>query len=111
MSSTHEGTATPSRTPSAASPTPPVPSSFVHFANRDTDTGRKVAGLLGRFVAGPLALPDEVARELGRDRARADPLSDAFIDAAFERGSVGKTRALVEQALADGIGAVTDAPP
>jgi hypothetical protein len=88
-----------------------IPGSFVYFANRDTDTGRKVARLLGRFVAGPLALPDEVARELGRDRARADPLSDAFIDAAFERGFVGKTRAFVDQALAQGIGAVPDAPP
>jgi hypothetical protein len=67
--------------------------------------------LLGRFVAGPLALSDDVARELGRDRARADPLSDALIDAAFERGFVGKTRALLDQALRDGIGAVPDAPP
>jgi hypothetical protein len=58
-----------------------------------------VAALLGRFVAGPLALPDEVAHELGR--ARADALSDGLIDAAFERGFVGKTRELVDQALRD----------
>lgn len=97
--------------PSATAPAAPIPDSFVYFANRDSDTGRKLTGLLGRFVAGPLALPDEVAGELGRDRARADPLSDAFIDAAFERGFVGKTRALVDQALRQGIGAVHDAPP
>jgi hypothetical protein len=66
--------------------------------------------LLGRFVRGPLALPDDVATELGRDRARADPLSDAFNEAAFDGNYVRDTRRLLERALEHGIGSVPDAP-
>jgi hypothetical protein len=89
---------------------PEVPSSFRYFANRGSARSRQVLSLFGRFVSGPLALPDDVATELGRDRARADPLSDAFIDAAFDGGYVRDTRRLVELALRDGIASVPDAP-
>ncbi|HEY1974355.1 MAG TPA: hypothetical protein VGH89_40850, partial [Pseudonocardia sp.] len=88
-----------------------IPSSFRYFENRDGEVGHRLAGLLGRFVAGPLALPDEVATELGRDRDRADPLSDAYVRAAFERGLAKNVRRLVDQALDEGIESVPDAPP
>jgi hypothetical protein len=53
VTSTHAGAA-----PTSASAKPTIPSSFVYFANRNADAARKMARLLGRFVAGPLALPD-----------------------------------------------------
>jgi mpaB/rubber oxygenase-like protein len=90
---------------------PEVPTSFRYFANRGSARGRQLVALLGRFTKGPLALPDEVATELGRDRAKADPLSDAFIEAAFDGGYVRNTRRLVDQALEHGIASVPDASP
>jgi len=89
---------------------PEVPTSYRYFANRGGARGGQLMALLGRFVRGPLALPDDVATELGRDRARADPLSDAFIEAAFDGGYVRDTRKLVDQALEHGIGSVPNAP-
>ena len=91
--------------------TPEVPSSFHYFANRSSARGQQLLTLLGRFVRGPLALPDDVATELGRDRARADPISDAFIAAAFDANYVRDTRRLIDQALDHGIDSVTNAPP
>lgn len=76
-----------------------------------TSSSRGLSRLFGRFVAGPLALPDDVARELGRDRARADVPSDALVQAAFDRGFIGRTRALVDQAPEHGIASVPDARP
>ncbi|HEX4249878.1 MAG TPA: hypothetical protein VH008_18580, partial [Pseudonocardia sp.] len=96
--------------PPAGARAPEVPSSFRYFANRGSARSRQILGILGRFVSGPLALPDDVATELGRDRARADPLSDAFIEAAFDDGYVRDVRRLVDRALSDGIGSVPDAP-
>ncbi|MDT7598816.1 MAG: hypothetical protein QOK26_893 [Pseudonocardiales bacterium] len=86
MPSMHACPELPSGTPTVASPPAAMTRVFVHFANRDTGTGREAGGVLGRFVTAPLAGPDEVARELGCDRVRADTLSDALTDAAFERG-------------------------
>ena len=91
--------------------TPPeVPTSFRYFANRDSERGRLLLRMFGRFVRGPLALPDEVATELGRDRARADALSDAFITVAFDGGYARNARKLVDQALEHGIDSVPDSP-
>ncbi|MDT7632150.1 MAG: hypothetical protein QOI50_4080, partial [Pseudonocardiales bacterium] len=91
--------------------TPEVPSSFRYFANRGSERSQQLMSVFGRFVSGPLALPDEVATELGRDRARADPLSDAFISAAFDGGYARSARRLVDQALDHGIATVPEAPP
>ncbi|MDT7670529.1 MAG: hypothetical protein QOC74_3312 [Pseudonocardiales bacterium] len=87
-----------------------VPGSFRYFANRGSERSQQLMSVFGRFVSGPLALPDEVATELGRDRARADPLSDAFIGAAFDGGYAREARRLVDRALEHGIAAVPDAP-
>jgi hypothetical protein len=45
-------------TPRSAPPALRIPGSFVYFANRDSDTGQKLARPLGRFAAGPLAQAD-----------------------------------------------------
>jgi hypothetical protein len=42
----------------SAPPALRIPGSFVYFANRDSDTGQKLARPLGRFAAGPLAQAD-----------------------------------------------------
>jgi hypothetical protein len=91
-------------------PGPEVPTSFRYFANRDSARARSLRRVFGLFVSGPLPLPDDVATELGRDRARADVLSDAFISAAFDGGYAGRARKLLDQALEHGIAAVPDAP-
>ena len=88
-----------------------IPSSFKYFDKRNTDAGRKMAQELGRFVDGPIALPDLVAGELGRDRARADALSDEFIGAAFAGKYAHEARKMVDQALDHGIDSVPDASP
>jgi hypothetical protein len=90
--------------------TPEVPSSFRYFANRGTERSANLIAQFGRFVPGPLALPDEVATELGRDRARADPLSDALVAAAFEGNYAREVRKLVERALEHRISTVADPP-
>ncbi|WP_280236115.1 oxygenase MpaB family protein [Nocardia cyriacigeorgica] len=88
-----------------------IPTSYRYFDNRSSAEGQAAARMAGLFVKGPLALPDEVARELGRDRGRADPLSDDFVEAAFSGHYSREVRKLVDQALGEGIDAVTDAPP
>src|SRR5438105_15468473 len=91
--------------------TPPVPASFRYVQNLNTDVGMRVAAFTGRFVSGPLTLPDDVVRELGRDRARGDVLSDALVDAAFAGGWARRLHGLVDQALDHGIDSGADAPP
>jgi hypothetical protein len=90
---------------------PPIPASFRYAQNLDTDVGARVAAFIGRFVPGSLALPDDVVRELGRDRARGDHLSDALVEAAFAGGWTRRLHSLVDQGLDHGIASVADAPP
>jgi hypothetical protein len=92
-------------------PTVEVPTSFVYFKNRDTASGKSLARALSRFVTGPVEFPDDVVTELGRDRARSDPLSDAFMEAAFKGKYAREARKMVDQALDHGIGSVPDASP
>jgi hypothetical protein len=89
----------------------PIPASFRYFQNLNTAVGVRVAAFTGRFVSGSLTLPDDVARELGRDRARGDVLSDALVDAAFAGGWSRRLHGMVDQALDHGIDSVADAPP
>ncbi|MGW4830261.1 oxygenase MpaB family protein [Amycolatopsis japonica] len=88
-----------------------IPSSFKYFEKRSGPAGAAITRRLSRFVKGPLALPDGVAEALGRDRGRADPLSDSFIEAAFTRKNAREARKMVDQALDEGIHSVRDASP
>ncbi|MCW2655117.1 MAG: hypothetical protein JWR32_6093 [Mycobacterium sp.] len=88
-----------------------VPSSFRYFQNRERPRAKQLAGSLSKRVSGPIELPDAIALELGRDRSRGDPVSDEFIDAAFDAGNVKEARRQVEQGLAGGIGSVGNPLP
>jgi hypothetical protein len=89
-----------------------VPSSFGYFENRQRPRGKKLASSLSKRMSGrPIELPDGIALELGRDRRHGDPISDDFIDNAFESGNVKEARRQVEQALAGGIESVTNPSP
>src|SRR6202165_5848147 len=88
-----------------------VPTSFKYFENRDSATGKSVARALSKFVTGPLEFSDDVVTELGRDRARSDPLSDAFMETAFKGKYAREARKMVDQALDHGIGSVPEASP
>jgi hypothetical protein len=91
-------------------PQPDYPASFRFYENRHGRDGRKLAKALSRFVSGDLSLPDSVIHDMGRDRARADPLSDTFIEAAFANGYARDARKLVETALQTGIDSLPDPP-
>jgi mpaB/rubber oxygenase-like protein len=88
-----------------------LPTSFRYFENRDSAAGKALARALSKYVTGPLAYPDAVVTELGRDRARSDPLSDAFMEAAFKGKYARDARKMVDHALDQGIGNVPNAPP
>jgi hypothetical protein len=88
-----------------------VPSSFRYFENKERPRGKQLASFLSKHTSGPIELPDDIAVELGRDRGRGDPVSDAFIDTAFDARNVKTARHQVEQALASGIGSVSDPLP
>ena len=88
-----------------------VPSSFRYFENKEGRRGKQLAANLSKRLSGPIELPNELALELGRDRGRGDPVSDDFIDAAFETRNVKTARRQAEQALASGIDSVGDPLP
>lgn len=90
---------------------PSVPSSFRYFENTRRPRARQLADSLAKRVSGSIELPDAIAAELGRDRGRGDPLSDDFIDAAFEARTVKEARRQVEQALASGVESVENLLP
>jgi hypothetical protein len=90
---------------------PGVPPSYRYFENRDSAKGKAIARSFAQFVKGPLALPDGIVTELGRDRARSDPASDAFMEAAFTGKYAREARKMVNQALEGGIDSVPDASP
>jgi hypothetical protein len=89
----------------------PIPSSFRYFANRNSAFSRRITQRMSRSVSGRLELPEETVLALGRDRAVGDAVSDTFIDSAFETGQVRQARTQVEQALASGIGTVSEPLP
>jgi hypothetical protein len=89
-----------------------VPSSYRYFENKERAKGQQLASSLSKRVSGqPIELPDDIALELGRDRGRGDPVSDHFIDNAFQAGTVKEARRQVEHALASGIGSIADPLP
>jgi hypothetical protein len=88
-----------------------VPTSFRYFENRDSSSAKALERALGKYVTGPVEFPDEVVTELGRDRARSDPLSDAFMEAAFKGKYARDARKMVDQALDNGISSVPHASP
>ncbi|MGV9310774.1 oxygenase MpaB family protein [Streptomyces sp. NPDC003691] len=89
---------------------PPIPPSFTYRLARHSPAGRALEKKLSRHIKGGIELPEEIVDELGRDGARGDALSDAFIDAAFAGGFIRDARRMVDQALEHGIGSVPDAP-
>jgi hypothetical protein len=88
-----------------------IPASWRYFENRDSPAGQRLAEQFAKRVSGPLELSDEVVRELGKDRARSDDVSDEFIDNAFASHTVKLAREQVTQALAVGIESIEDPLP
>lgn len=87
-----------------------VPESFSYYRNHGRPEFRRVATAMRLLTRGRLELPAEVVAAFGRDRARADALSDDFVEACYADGTVRHVRKWVEAALRDGIDTVTEAP-
>ena len=87
------------------------PSEFRYWDNVESPWARAVRRL-GRAVLGfDLAPPDEVVRAFAAAYYDADPLAEAFVeDVYFGRGAA-EGRAMLDQAIAHGVGSVEDAPP
>ena len=87
------------------------PMSWVYFQNKDSGRAQRVSRQIAKRISGTLTLPDEVAREIGHDRARGDLVSDTFIDTAFDTHTVRVAREQVTRALATGIESIDQPLP
>ncbi len=88
-----------------------IPTEFRYWArvgDRDVQLARRLAKLVLRFDPQP---PDDQVRRFAEAYYDADPVAEAFVDEVY-LGALGpkRGRAMLDQALAHGVGSVPDAP-
>lgn len=89
----------------------PCPAEFQYWANLGKPWARALRAA-GRAVLGFDPAPDDdVVRTFASSYYDADPLAEAFVEDAYVKRSPAAGRAMLDQALAHGVGSVQDAPP
>ena len=95
---------------SAPATTGRVPTEFRYWEQESTPYARALrAGLRAVFGSDP-KLPDDVIRTWAESYYDADPVAEAFVDEVYLKRGQAAGRAMVDQALAEGVESIEDAP-
>ena len=87
------------------------PGEFRYWENLDTPWARRLRSV-GRFVLGfDPAPPDHLVRTFASMYYDADPLAEAFVEEVYVPRGAPAGRALLDEALARGVGSIAGAPP
>lgn len=91
-------------------PTSRRPAEFRYWENVGKPWVRALRAMARAVLGFDLAPPDDVVRTFAASYYDADPLAEAFVeDVYFERGAA-EGRAMLDQAIAQGVASVKDAP-
>lgn len=86
------------------------PDDFRYWDNLHKPSVKNMRRLLKLVTGIDPTLPDERIREFAQSYYETDPIAEAVIDDIFKPGQAAKGRAMLSQALEEGVEAVTDAP-
>lgn len=88
-----------------------IPSEFDHYWKAVERPGfRRVRAVAGRVLGFDILPSEERVLGYAHGYYDADPVADAFVDEAYLGGSAKEGRRMLDQALAEGVDAVRDAP-
>jgi hypothetical protein len=88
-----------------------IPSEFRYWDNVGTPWAKRLRGrLMTLFGADPL-LPDAIVERFAASYYDADPVAEAFVDDVYLVRGQSEGRAMLDRALAGGVGSVPEAPP
>lgn len=87
------------------------PREFRYWENIEQLKWKAPRRVLERLLGVDPVLPDDVVETLGEMYFEADPLAEAFVQEVYFGGGRGKGRAMLDQALEEGVASVSDAPP
>jgi hypothetical protein len=87
-----------------------IPTEFLYWervGDRRVQLARRLWRTTWRFDPQP---PDEVVRDFAHGYYDSDPVAEAFVDDVYLVRGANEGRRLLDQALAEGVGSVADAP-
>ena len=87
-----------------------IPSEFRYWENREQPWAKKRARMIELFFRCDPWLPDETVRTWAAMYYDADPVAEAFIDEVYMTKGQKAGRAMVDQALEEGVDRVLNAP-
>ncbi|MBX3271954.1 MAG: DUF2236 domain-containing protein [Sandaracinaceae bacterium] len=88
-----------------------APSEFRYFDRVEAPLPRRVRAAVEGVLGVDPALPEDTVRTFASMYFDADPVAEAFVDECYLGAGQARGRELLERALADGVGAIEDAPP
>jgi hypothetical protein len=95
----------------AAETTPTCPSEFRYWDNIDKPRVRALRGFTRSLFGFDPAPSEERVQEFAASYYDGDPLAEEFVREVVEPLGYEKARAMLDQALANGVSSVPDAPP
>ncbi len=88
----------------------PIPGEFRYWANLDSRWARALRRGMQLALGFDPAPPEDVVETLATMYFDGDPLAEAFVEEVYLRRGSSTGRAMLERALAEGTGAMEDAP-
>src|SRR5690349_10903587 len=86
------------------------PSEFRYWDNVDGTWVRAIRRAARAFLGFDLAPSDDVVRAFAASYYDADPLAEAFVEEVYFGRGAAEGRAMLDQAIAHGVGSVENAP-
>ena len=89
---------------------PDAPSEFQYFKNSESNLFKKRRAVMKRLIGLDPVLSDERVKEYGASYYDADPIAEAFVHEVYLKQNARVGRAMLDQALEEGVDSVKDAP-
>jgi hypothetical protein len=87
-----------------------IPKEFRYWQQLHAPSVQRLRWLLKKLFGADPVLPDEVVRAYAHSYYDADPVAEAFVEQVYRQQGQKAGRALLDQALRDGVHACPDAP-